>query len=97
MVEQDVVHRPEGSLCSGGLRRFGGQLGPGVDIAERQVPPHVAQVPKTGQQLTDDRFGLAAVWALEVPILYERYRCARRPPDMVTVIVDGLGEVDDHL
>ena len=97
MVQQDVVHRPEGSLCSGGLRRFGGQLGPGVHIAQRQVPPHVAQVPEPGQQLTDDRFGLAAVWALEVPILYERYRCARRPADMVTVIVDGLGEVDDHL
>ena len=89
MVEQDVVHRPEGSLCSGGLRRFGGQLGPGVHIAQRQVPPHVAQVPEPGQQLTDDRFGLAAVWALEVPILYERYRCARRPADMVTVLSMG--------
>ena len=29
MVEQDVVHRPEGPLCRGGLGRFGGQLGPG--------------------------------------------------------------------
>ena len=97
MVEQDVVHRPKGSLCLGGLRRFGGQLGPGVHIAQRQVPPHVAQVPEAGQQLTDHRFGLAAVRALEVAVLYESYRSARRPSDMVTSRVDGLGEVDDHL
>ena len=97
MVEQDVVHRPKGSLCRGGLRRFGGQLGPGVHIAQRQVPPHVAQVPEAGQQFTDNRFGLAAVRALEVAVLYESYRCARWPSDMVTSRVDGLGEVDDHL
>ncbi len=63
----------------------------------RRAPPHVAQVPEAGQQFTDNRFGLAAVRALEVAVLYESYRCARWPSDMVTSRVDGLGEVDDHL
>ncbi len=97
MAEQEVVHWPKGSLCRGCLGRLGGQLGPGVHIAERQVPPHVAEVPEAGQELTDDRFSLAAVRALEVAILYERYWCARRPPDVVTSKVDGFGEVDDNL
>ena len=61
------------------------------------MPPHVAEVSEARQQLADDRFSLAAVRALEVAVLYERYRCARRAADMVTVIVDGVDEVDDHL
>src|SRR5919112_1646140 len=42
--EEHVVVLPEASLCGGGLRRLGGQLGVLVDVAEREVAEHVAEL-----------------------------------------------------
>jgi hypothetical protein len=60
------MHRPERALVSGGL---GGELGMGVDVVEREVPPDVPDVAMAGEQFSDGRLGLAAVGALEVAVL----------------------------
>ena len=95
--EQQVVHLPEGALPGGGLGRLGRELGSRVDIVEREVPPHVAQVAEIGQQRPDDRLGLAAVRALEVAVLDQGDRRLIRPAHVVPVRVDRDGQVDDGL
>src|SRR5207237_250333 len=44
MLEQKIVHFPEGALGGGGLRRLRGELRVGVDVTQRQVPPDEAEV-----------------------------------------------------
>ena len=43
VVEQQIVHLPERALC-GGLGCLGSELGLGMDIAQRQVSPDVADI-----------------------------------------------------
>ena len=69
VLEQQVVHLPERALLGRRLRRLGRQLRVRVDVVQRQVPPHVADVAVLAQQLAHDRLGLAAVRALEVAVL----------------------------
>ena len=66
------MHLPERALLRGRLGRLGRELRVRVDVVERQVPPHVADVAEVAQQLADDRLGHAAVRALEVAVLDQR-------------------------
>ena len=95
-LQQHVVHLPERVLLGRGLDGLGGQLGARVDVVQRQVAPHVAQLGVAGEQLADDRLGLAAVGALEVAVLDEGHRGLARAADVVAVGVDRGGEVDDE-
>ena len=88
MVEQQVVHLPERALGGGGLGGLGGELGVRVHVAQRQVPPDVADVAEVAQQLADDRLGLAAVRALEVAVLDDGDRRVGRPADVVALGID---------
>ena len=49
VIEQDLVHWPELALHRRGFGGLGRELGVRVDIGERQVPPHIAQVTVIGQ------------------------------------------------
>ena len=74
MGDQHVVHLPEAALGARGLRRLGRHLRARVDVVEREVAPHVAQlVAEGGEQLADDGLGLAAVRALVVAVLDQRH------------------------
>ncbi len=96
--EQDVVHLPERPLRAGGLGGLGGELGPGMHVAERQVAEDVAQiVAPLRQQLADRGLGAPAVGALEVPVLDQRHRCVGRAADVIARGIDVLGEVDQLL
>ena len=90
VVEQEVVHLPERSLLGRGLGGFRGQLGARVDVAQRQVPPHVADVAEVAEQLADDRFRLPAVRTLEVAVLDKRDRRLERPANVVPLRIDSL-------
>ena len=86
------------SLRGGRLDRLGGELRAAVDVVQRQVAPDVANVVVGGgEQLADDRLGLAAVRALEVAVLDERDRRVFGAADVVALGVDVLGEVDEVL
>ena len=74
MSQQEIVHLPEGSLPGRGFGAFSGELGVRVDIVEREVAPHVADVAEVGEQFADHRLGLAAVGAFEVAVLHDRDR-----------------------
>ena len=69
VVHELVVHLPERALPPGRLGRLGRELRLRVDVGQRQVPPHVPDVAEIPQQLPHGRLGLAAVGALEVPVL----------------------------
>ena len=51
VVEQQVVHLPERALFGGCLGCLGSELGLGMDIAQRQVAPDVAEL---GAKLVDE-------------------------------------------
>ena len=91
------MHLPEGALVSGGLGGLGGELGVGVDVVEREVPPHVPDVAVAGQQFPDDGLGLAAVGALEVAVLDDGDRCPAGPRMRSRSRVDRGAEVGDGL
>ena len=97
MLEQEVVHLPEGALCGGPLGGLRGELGVRVDVVQRQVPPDVLEVAEVGEELSDDRLRLAAVRALEVAVLDERHEGRGRAADVVALRVDRDGEIDDCL
>ena len=97
MVEQEIVHLPEGALLGRGLGGFGGQLGVHVDVVQRQVPPDVAHVAELAEELADDRFGHPAVRTFEVAVLDDRDRRVDRPANVVALGVDVDVEVDERL
>src|SRR5919107_3414170 len=66
VVEQKVVHLPEGVLFCSCLGSLGSKLGLGMDIVQRQVAPDVADVAELAQELSDEWLGLPAVGAFEV-------------------------------
>jgi hypothetical protein len=82
------VHRPELALAGRGLGGLGRELRVRVHVGERQVPPDVAQVTVVGQQLSDHRFGLAAVRTFEVAVFHERDRRLVRAAHMVALGID---------
>ena len=91
------MHLPEGALIGRGLGGLGGELGVGVDVVQRQVPPDVADVGEVAEQLAHDRLRLPAVGTLEVAVLDDRDRCVDRPADVVALRVDVDVEVDERL
>src|SRR5262245_33442725 len=91
------MHLPEGSLAGGSLAGFGGELRIRVDIGEREVAPHVADVAEAGEQLTDDGLCLSAVRALEVAVLDNGHQGVLRPADVIAVLIDVCGQVDDEV
>ena len=93
MLEEHVVHRPERALSRGRLGGLRGALRQGMDIVQRQVPPHVAQVTEVGQELTKHGLRPAAVRALEVAVLEERHGSVAGAADVVPVRVDRHGQV----
>ena len=97
VVEQQVVHLPERALVGGGLGGLRGKLGVGMDVAERQVPPDVADVAEVAEELADDRLRLPAVGTLEVAVLDKRDRRLERPANVVALRIDVDVEVDERL
>src|SRR6266487_1158086 len=97
MVEQEIVHLPEGALLGGGLGGFRGELGAGVDVTQRQVSPDVADIAEIADELADDRFRLSAVGAFEVAVLDNRDRRVERPANVVPLRVDLDVEIDERL
>ncbi len=97
MGQQQVVHLPERVLVGGGFRSLGGELGMGMDVVERQVPPDVPDLAVAGQKLPQDGLGLAAVGALEVPVLHDGDRRNCWAADPVTARINRGIEVGDDL
>ena len=91
------MHLPERALGGRSLGGFCGHLGVRVDVGQRQVPPHVADIDEVAEQFADDRLRLPAVRALEVAVLDDGHRCLERAADMVTFRVDVAVEVDERL
>src|ERR1017187_6069874 len=91
------MHLPEGAVVSSGLSGLGGDLGVGVDVVEREVPPHVPDIAVAGQQVPDDGLGLAAVGAFEVAVLDDGDQCPRGAADPVDSRVDRCAEIGDDL
>src|SRR6266542_1681440 len=74
-----------------GLR---GELGVLVDVAERQVSEHEAEVALEGlKEPSNGGLRPSTVRAFEVAILDQGHRRAGRPANVVDVGVDGCGEV----
>ena len=94
--QQQVVHLPEPPLLPGRLGRLGRELGLGMHVGQRQVPPHEADVllPEDG---ADGGLGLAAVRALEVAVLDDGDGGVSRSADVVALGVDVVREVDELL
>ena len=88
VLQEQVVHLPEGALVGGGLGGLGGELGVRVDVVERQVAPDVADVAVVGEQFAEGGLGLAAVGAFEVAVLDDGHRGAGRAADVVAGRVD---------
>ncbi len=97
VVEQQVVHLPEGPLPGRGFRRLRGKLGVWVDVAQRQMPPHVADVAEVSEQFPNDGFGLTAVRTLEVAVLDHGHRRLHGPPDVIPLRIDLPVEVEERL
>ena len=98
MVEEQVVHLPELPLRARRLGRLGGQLRARMDVGQRQVAEHEAEVvAEVGEELAQHRLRAPAVRALEVPVFDERDRRVLRPADVVALGVDRQGKVDDRL
>jgi hypothetical protein len=95
--EQEIVHLPERALVGGGLGGFRGELGAGMDVVQRQVPPDVAHVTEITEELADDRLRLPAVGAFEIAVLDDRDRRLDRSANVVALRVDIDVEVDDRL
>jgi hypothetical protein len=95
--EQEIVHLPEGVLFARGLRSFRGELGAGVDVVQRQMPPDVADVAEFAQELADDRFRHSAVGAFKVAVLDDCHRCDDRAAHVVALRVDVDVEVGQRL
>ena len=92
VVEQQVVHGPEGLLTGGGLGGHGGQLGVRVDVGQGQMPHDVAQ--PVAEVLRAARGRLrwrGAERALEVQVLDQRQRRVG-PVEVVALRVDRVGE-----
>ena len=95
VLEQLVVHLPEGALRGRGLGRLGRHLRVRVHVVEREVAPDVAElVAERVEQLADDDLGLPAVRALVVAVLDERDRRVLRAADVVALGIDVVGEVE---
>src|ERR671917_2630323 len=97
LVEQQVVHLPERALFGGCLGCLGSELGLGMDIAQRQVAPDVADVAELAQELSDERLRLSAVGAFEVAVLDNRDGRFERAPDVVAFRIDLGVEVDERV
>jgi len=69
-----------------GRRRLGclsGELRVHMDVGQRQVTPHVADVGEVAQQLAQDRLCPAAVGALEVAVFSDGYGRVDRAANVV--------------
>ena len=95
MIEQKVVHCPEGTLACGRFCGLGGELGVDVHIPQRKVAPHIPDVAEIGEQFAHDGLGLATVGALEVGVLDKGDGCVARTPDVVAIWVHRVSEVHD--
>ncbi len=96
MVEEDVVHVPEATLCGRGFGGLRSQLRVRMHVVEREMAPDVAHVVAEGrQQLADRVLGLPAVRAFEVPVLEQRHRGVLGAADVVALGIDVVGEVED--
>lgn len=74
------MHAPEVAPRTGCFRRFSRQGCVGVDIGQRQVPPHETQLAvEPLEQLQDDRRRRPTVRTLVVPVFDERDRPSGAP------------------
>jgi hypothetical protein len=91
--EQQVVHGPELPLGCGSFGGLGGDLRLRMDVGERQVAPHEANV-VVHEQLPHDALGLSAVRTLEISILDHGHRRALRPSDVVALRIHRHDQID---
>src|SRR6266508_6510408 len=68
-----------------------------MDVAQREVPPDVADVAELPQQLAHHRLGPPAVRALEVAVLDNRDGSVDRAAEAVALRVDVDVEIDQRL
>ena len=95
VLQEQVVHRPEGTLSARRFCGFGRQLRLGVDVGQWQVTPYVADG-GVGEQLADDGLGQAAVRAFEVTEFDDRDGGVPGTPEVVPVGVDCGDEILDQ-
>ncbi len=89
VVEQLVVGLPESALHAGLLHRLGGQLGMGVDVDQRQVADHVAEVvAEPSRAAPSPCRSRGRRGALEVGVLDQRPRRVDRAADVVARWID---------
>jgi hypothetical protein len=92
------MHLPELALHPGRLSRLSSQLCLRVDVGERQVPEHEAELTVLADQLPHDGLGLTAEGALEVPVLNQGDEGVLvRAADVIAVRVDRDDEVGNRL
>src|SRR5829696_951119 len=69
VLEQDIVHFPEGALRARGLGHFRRMLGVRMNLRERKVPKYKAQlIAEPALHLFHDRIRASAIRTLEIPI-----------------------------
>ena len=96
VLEEQVVHLPEPALRTGRLGCLGRQRRVGMDIDQRQMAEDEAQSPlEPFQQSADHGRCVTAIGAFEVTVLDQRHRRTLRPPDMVALWIDLLGQVPE--
>ena len=97
MVQQHVVQLPEGVLSGRRLGCLRCELRVRVDVAQRQVPPDVADVAELLQQCAHEGLGLATVRTLEVAVFDDGDRRHARTAEVIPLGVNVLVEVDELL
>src|SRR5260370_92832 len=83
VLEKRVVHLPEFSLVGRCFRRLGRELCVRVDVAERQVPPHILNVAVTGKQFPHGGFRPAPLGTFPLPLPHNRYPPPLSPPPAI--------------
>jgi hypothetical protein len=69
----------------------------GMDVAQREMPPHVAHLAVLGEKLPDNPLGLAAVRAFEVAVLDQGDGSVPGTTDVVAARIDRSGEVRNEV
>ncbi len=81
--EQQIVHRPELSLRSGGFRGFRGHQGMRVSVLDREMTKHKGHFRVQSPQLPDRGLDADAGWALEIAVLKNDHPGVGGPGEVV--------------
>jgi hypothetical protein len=91
--EEAIVHLPEPALGGSGLRRLRGGRRVGVEVRQRKVAEHEAELrAESLEEVQHHGVGLATVGTLEIAVLDQRHGGVRPAAHVISTDVDGRGE-----